>query len=233
MAQVEDLFRFYTEKFQFFSAWSKPLELSLPRRLFKIGSFVFLKVVPASLMTIKLFEVEKIEDFVHSLMYTVAYNWQVLFGLAFEWQRPKLKRFMRQFLETINEQPLAIPYVYEACEKATEVSKWMYALFFVGSNVPTVLFPALAGTLPIPMYLPSWASSGVGFAVALVYQLLVQNFSVVTYLGVMLAFVLWMLIVGYARFVSASIRELSPGSVWYDGHKELVMCVRMHQRLQK
>jgi hypothetical protein len=221
--------------FQFFINWSKPTELTARRKRIKIALFMLLEVMPWILVCLKLIEVQNTEEFVHTLLYIVAYGFQILLTVTLDVMQPAIKQLMREFLRTVfEEDEMAIPFVYVASDRARRVMKYMTVLFVIAINTPLVFFPALFGTLPIPMYLPaSIATNNVDFWTFWTYQLIVQNYTLKSYYGVMLAFVQWTLIIGYAKFVSASIRELLSSSFWMNDREELIKCYQSHQRLKK
>jgi hypothetical protein len=177
MTKVQDVFQLFTSKFQFFQSWSGPTELTARQKRIKIQLFVLLEVMPWILICLKLKEVQNTEEFVHTQMYIVAYGWQILFTVMLEVKRPKIKKFMREFLKTVfEEDEMAIPYVYVACDRARRVMKKMTVLIVIGLNTPLVLYPALLGTLPIPMYMPaSIATNNVDFWTFWTYQARITN----------------------------------------------------------
>jgi hypothetical protein len=177
MTKVQELFQLFINKFQFFLSWSRPTELTARQKRIKIALFVLLEVMPWILICLKLKEVQNTQEFVHTLLYIVGYGWQILFTVMLEVKRPKIKKFMRKFLKTVfEEDEMTIPYVYVASDRAGRVMKKMTILCVIAINTPLVLYPALFGTLPIPMYLPaSIATNNVDFWTFWTYQARITN----------------------------------------------------------
>lgn len=232
MTKIESFYNFFIHKFTLFRRWKKESELSTREKVAMISSLVFCEIVPVILIPLNFLRVETTEVLVITLMYSVGYFLNLLFTIMFRLYRPELRKFLRKFATTMyGEDQLAIPYIYEACIKAQRVTKIMTVLYLVAVNIPMIAIPYFWGVLPIPMFLPSWTTSGAGFWIAWIYQVIIFNFGIKTFYNIMFAYTLWFLIIGYAKFLADNLGELSSGRGWMDGRGDLIKCIRRYLRL--
>ncbi|KAG5669026.1 hypothetical protein PVAND_016928 [Polypedilum vanderplanki] len=233
MFKIEKLFQNFIVTFQKLGLFPTENKLKPHIKIILLCVFVMCEILPLILMPLKLIQEPTSDQIIHTLMLTGGFFWQLLFNLNFVITRSKLMKFTQEYLKIVCENQLAIPFVYEACVKAKRVLKIMCILSFISVNFQVFLLPLAFGILPIPMYQPSWTTSGFGFVLLWFYQLLLFNYAAKSAMTLVLSYVFVILVTVYAKFLSSELQNLSSSSNWMNEYKNLIKCIRIHLQIKK
>ncbi|KAG5669047.1 hypothetical protein PVAND_016948 [Polypedilum vanderplanki] len=231
--KIEKLFQFFILKYQFFGLWPASENQSKYHKVMIISAILLLSILPTILMLFRFTQKSTIEEFMMNLLFAGAFVGQFIVNFRIRFNRQKMVNFVKNFLETVIEQQLAVPYIFLACDKAQKLVNFMTALILITINVQMIVMPLAFGILPIPIFQSSWTVSGIGFGFLWLYELLFYNFAFLTLYNILFSFVIVMLMTAYAEYLSSELQELSSGSGWMNGYKELINCIQIHIHLKK